>query len=64
MKQLQSTTITMPYIESIDCDSKEKSNLQLAKLSEDYAIKSKIACSIWVEKKNNHSTRMLARFLR
>ncbi|XP_011152813.1 glutaminase kidney isoform, mitochondrial isoform X2 [Harpegnathos saltator] len=54
----------MPYIESIDCDSKPaESNLQLAKLSEDYAIKSKIACSIWLEKKDEQSTRMLARFL-
>lgn len=65
----------MPYIETIDCetkdpessdseDSKENSNLQLARLTEDYAIKSKIACSIWLEKKNEQSTRMLARFLR
>ncbi|KMQ94983.1 glutaminase kidney mitochondrial [Lasius niger] len=53
----------MPYIEAIDCDSKTKSNLQLAKLSEDYAIKSKVACSIWLEKKSDESTRMLARFL-
>lgn len=63
--QAQSTTIAMPYIEAIDSDpSKDKSNLQLAKLAEDYAIKSKIACSIWVEKKDEQSTRMLARFLR
>lgn len=54
----------MPYIELIDSDSKANSDLQLAKLSEDYAIKSKITCSIWVEKKNDQSTRMLARFLR
>jgi len=54
----------MPYIESIDDDSKANSDLELANLSEDYAIKSKIACSIWLEKKNDQSTRMLARFLR
>ncbi|XP_072764187.1 glutaminase liver isoform, mitochondrial isoform X2 [Anoplolepis gracilipes] len=51
----------MPYIKAIEYDS--KSNRQLAKVSEDYAIKSKVACSIWVEKKNDRSTRMLARFL-
>lgn len=54
----------MPYIEAINCDSKKKSNLQLAKVSEDYVIKSKVACSIWLEKKNDKSTKMLARFLR
>nr|XP_012219812.1 PREDICTED: glutaminase liver isoform, mitochondrial isoform X5 [Linepithema humile] len=55
----------MPYIEAIDYKSKPNpnSNLQLAKLSEDYAIRSKIACSIWLEKKHDLSTRMLARFL-
>ncbi|XP_032670304.1 glutaminase kidney isoform, mitochondrial isoform X2 [Odontomachus brunneus] len=56
----------MPYIETIDHNSKpaqDSNNLQLANLSEDYAIKSKIACSIWLEKKNEQSTRMLARFL-
>ncbi|XP_014486245.1 PREDICTED: glutaminase liver isoform, mitochondrial isoform X2 [Dinoponera quadriceps] len=54
----------MPYIETIDCDSKPaNSDLQLARLSDDYAIKSKIACSIWLEKKDEQSTRMLARFL-
>lgn len=56
----------MPYIEAIDCEPKanSNSNLQLTKLSEDYVIKSKIACTIWLEKKNDRSTRMLARFLR
>ncbi|XP_029677412.1 glutaminase kidney isoform, mitochondrial isoform X3 [Formica exsecta] len=53
----------MPYIETIVCDSKTKSNLQLAKVSEDYKIKSKVACSIWLEKKSDQSTKMLARFL-
>lgn len=66
--KVQNTTIIMPYIEAIDYKSKTNpnpnSNLQLAKLSEDYAIKSKIACSIWLEKKYDRSTRMLARFLR
>lgn len=56
----------MPYIEAVDCESEANSdsNLQLTELSEDYVIKSKIACSIWLEKKNDRSTRMLARFLR
>lgn len=54
----------MPYIEAISCDSKKNFNLQLAKVSEDYVIKSKVACSIWLEKKNDQSSRMLARFLR
>lgn len=54
----------MPYIEAIDFDPKRNSSLQLAKLPEDYEIKSKIACSIWLEKKNDQSTKMLARFLR
>ncbi|XP_070169077.1 glutaminase liver isoform, mitochondrial isoform X4 [Polyergus mexicanus] len=53
----------MPYIEANVCDSKTESNLQLAKVSEDYKIKSKVACSIWLEKKSDQSTRMLARFL-
>ncbi|XP_020278118.1 glutaminase kidney isoform, mitochondrial isoform X3 [Pseudomyrmex gracilis] len=55
----------MPYIEAVDCESEANSdsNLQLTELSEDYVIKSKIACSIWLEKKNDRSTRMLARFL-
>ncbi|XP_011261327.1 glutaminase kidney isoform, mitochondrial isoform X3 [Camponotus floridanus] len=53
----------MPYIETINCNSKKNFNLQLAKISEDYVIKSKVACSIWLEKKNDQSSRMLARFL-
>lgn len=54
----------MPYIETINCNSKKNFDLQLAKVSEDYVIKSKVACSIWLEKKNDQSSRMLARFLR
>ncbi|XP_029167966.1 glutaminase liver isoform, mitochondrial isoform X1 [Nylanderia fulva] len=45
-------------------DSKPQPNLQLIKFcSDDYVIKSKVACSIWLEKKNDPSSKMLARFL-
>ncbi|XP_076636309.1 glutaminase isoform X3 [Colletes latitarsis] len=43
--------------------STESIELVPADVSSDYSIRSKIACSIWLEKKGYKSKRMLARFL-
>ncbi|KAK1133395.1 hypothetical protein K0M31_011208 [Melipona bicolor] len=59
-------SIVMPYVETDDEHSTESSALvPMGSLvdSEYYSLRTKIACSIWLEKKTENSRRMLARFL-
>lgn len=60
-------SIVMPCIELNDKCSME--NSELVPMSsfvdpEYYSMRTKITCSMWLEKKSENSRRMLARFLR
>lgn len=57
-------SIAVPCVAVAEECSTESSALVPIGISDDYSIKSKVACSIWLEKKGYKSKRMLARFLR
>ncbi|XP_033351007.1 glutaminase liver isoform, mitochondrial isoform X5 [Bombus vosnesenskii] len=66
MKDMDQSSIVMPCIELNDKCSME--NSELVPMSsfvdpEYYSMRTKITCSMWLEKKSENSRRMLARFL-
>ncbi|CAD1472739.1 unnamed protein product, partial [Heterotrigona itama] len=59
-------SIVAPYVEMNDkCSTESSALVPMSSLvdSEYYSIRTKIACSIWLEKNTENSRRMLARFL-
>ncbi|XP_076682223.1 glutaminase isoform X5 [Andrena cerasifolii] len=56
-------SVVIPRTEINEKHATESSEIVPANSTDDYSIRSKIACSIWLEKKDYNSKRMLARFL-
>lgn len=63
----ENQSVVVPYVETNDKCSRESSALvPMSSLvdTEYYSIRTKVACSIWLEKNTENSRRMVARFLR
>ncbi|XP_076656611.1 glutaminase isoform X2 [Halictus rubicundus] len=56
-------SIVVPCVAMDENDSADSKALVPVNIPDDYSIRSKVACSIWLEKKGYKSKRMLARFL-
>ena len=63
----ESQSVVVPYVKMNDkCTTESSALVSTSSLvdSEYYSIRTKVACSIWLEKNTENSKMMLARFLR